>query len=312
MDRLTAMGVFKRVVELSSFSAAARDLSLSNAAVSKNVSELEAHLGVRLLNRTTRRLSITEAGDAYYRRCVAVLEEIDAADREASTLAATPRGLLRVSAPMSLGLLHLAAAVPAFLRRYPDISVDLVLDDRVADLVHDGFDLALRGGAPLSDSSLACRRLAAIDRVVCAHPDYFAAHGTPAAPDDLTDHQCLIYSLSSTPRDWRFQGPGGETAVRVTGRFTANSSIALREALLDRLGIALIPTFVVGSDLKHGRLVPALPDWLPEDQSVYAVYPHRRFVSAKVRCFIDFLVERFSTPGGWAAAHAESGHSAAS
>jgi len=299
MDRLTAMKVFKRVVDLGGFSAAARDLGLSNAAVSKNVSELEAHLGVRLLTRTTRRLNVTEAGQTYHRRCVAVLEEIDEADREAGHLGSKPRGVLRITAPMSFGLLHLSSAIPAFLHRYPDIAVDLVMNDRYVDLVEEGFDVALRVGGALPDSSLIVRRVAAIHRVVCGAPDYVDRYGAPETPEDLTDHQCLIYSLSSSPREWRFTGPAGDRVVTVGGRFTANSSISLREALIAGLGLTLIPTFVVGEDLKEGRLVSVLTEWAPEPQSAYAVYVHRQYVSAKVRCFVDFLVEQFGSQPDW-------------
>jgi len=299
MDKLTAMNVFKRVVDLGSFSAAARDLGFSNAAVSKNVSELEAYLGVRLLTRTTRRLSVTEAGQTYHNRCVAVLEEIDEAEQEAGQLSSKPRGVLKINAPMSFGLMHLSSAIPAFLQRYPDIAVDLVMNDRFVDLVEEGFDVALRVGGPLADSSLISRRITAIQRVVCGAPGYFDRYGAPETPEDLKDHQCLIYSLSSSPREWRFTGPAGERVIKVMGRFTANSSISLREALVAGLGLTLIPTFVVGKDLRDGRLNTVLEEWTPQPQAAYAVYVHRQYVPAKVRCFVDFLVEQFRPEPNW-------------
>ncbi|MGI9384954.1 MAG: LysR family transcriptional regulator [Methyloligellaceae bacterium] len=297
MDQLTAMRVFRRVVELQGFSAAARDLGLSNAAVSKNVSELEAHLGTRLLNRTTRRMSLTEPGQGYYQRCVRILEDIEDADLAMSQLQAAPRGTLRVSAPMSFGLLHLAPAIPAYLQRYSEVSVDLVMNDRVVDLVDEGFDVAIRIGSTLADSSMISRRLAPVHRVVCGAPGYFEDRGVPRTPDDLRDHHCLVYSLASSPRLWRFTGADGATAVEIAGRYQVNSSIALRDALMAGLGVTLIPTFIVGEELKRGTLRAVLTDWQAEPQARYAIYPHNRHLSPKVRSFVDFLVERFgSTP----------------
>ena len=261
MDKFTAMRVFRRVVELEGFSVAARDLRLSNAAVSKNVAELESHLGVKLLTRTTRRMSVTEAGAAYYQRCVNILDEIDEAERAAAHLSAAPRGELKVSAPMSFGLLHLAPIIADFLEQFPDVSVDLVMNDRVVDLVDEGFDVAVRAGGPLPDSNLISRTLAPVQRVVCGTPDYFQKNGVPRVPDDLKHHHCLVYSLSSTPREWQFEGPGGTASVKITGRYQVNSSLALREGLIAGLGVTLIPTFIVGQEIRRGNLKAVLEDW---------------------------------------------------
>ncbi len=300
MDQLVAMRTFRRVVERESFSAAARDLGLSNAAASKNVGELEARLGVRLLARTTRRMSVTEAGEAYYRRCVRILEEIDEAEREAASRAAEPRGTLRVSAPMSFGLAHVAPAIPDFLAAFTGVSVDLVMNDRYVDLVEEGFDVAVRAGGGLKDSSLIARRLAPLRRVVCGAPAYLAAHGTPRTPGELADHHCLVYSLARSPREWLFDGPQGQrVTVAVDGRYAVNSSLALQEALLAGLGLALVPTFVVADALRRGQLEPVLTDWQPEAQFIHAVHIHRRYVSPKVRSFIDFLVDRFGPHPYW-------------
>lgn len=299
MDQFTAMKVFRRVVELEGFSAAARDLKLSNAAVSKNVSELEADLGVRLLTRTTRRLSVTEAGEAYYKRCVRVLEELEEARDEASELAHTPRGTLRISAPVSFGLMHLAQAIPKFLELYPGLQVDLVLNDRVVDLVEEGFDLALRGAGELSDSSLVVRKLAPIRRVVCGAPAYFEHRSIPKVPSDLEDHECVVYSLSSSPKQWSFRHDGSDFSVRVDGRYQVNNSIALKQALLLGLGLGLIPTFIVGPELRRKELLIVLARFQSAPQSLYAVHPHRHYVPHKTRSFIDFVSATFGGKPYW-------------
>ncbi len=295
MDQLAAMRVFRRVVECAGFAAAARDLGLSNAAASKQVAALERALGARLLNRTTRRMSLTEAGGEYYARAVRILDELDEAGRAMRDLDAAPRGRLRVSAPMSLGLMHIARAVPAFLERHPAVELDLVMNDRVVDLVEEGFDMALRGRSQLPDSSLVARRLAPLRRVVCAAPRYLERHGTPASPADLARHECLIYTLSERPAEWRIAG----RAVKVHGRLHANNSTGLYEALLAGFGIALMPTFVVGDDLRAGRLRALFGDGAVEAQSLYAVYPQSRYVPAKVRAFIDFLASRLGPEPPW-------------
>jgi DNA-binding transcriptional LysR family regulator len=237
VDQLTAMRVFRRVVELQSFSAAARDLSLSNAAVSKNMSELESLLGVQLINRTTRRMSVTESGRAYYSRCVQILDDIAEANVAVGQLGAKPRGTLRVNAPMSFGLRYLAPAVPEFLVRYRDVAVDLVMNDRYVDLIEEGFDVAVRGGGLLADRSHIARKIMPLRRVVCGAPEYFDRHGTPVKPEDLKDHSCLIYSLSHSPREWHFTGTSGPTTVSVSGPYQVSSSLALYEAV--RRGRAL-------------------------------------------------------------------------
>ena len=302
MNQLTAIRVFKRVVELQGFSAAARDMGLSNAAVSKNIGELESHLGARLLNRTTRRMSTTEAGEAYFQRCVRILEELADADEAMGALQVAPRGTLRVNAPMSFGLLHLATAVPAFLAEYPEVSIDMTMNDRVVDIIDEGFDVAIRAGGPLADSSLISRRLAPVDRAVCGSPAYFERFGIPHTPDDLRDHQCLIYGLSSSPRLWRFTDTAGVPAeVEVDGRYQVNSSVALKQAMLAGIGMNLIPTFAISEELRSGTLKAVLADWRAESQTLYALYPHNRHLSPKVRCFIDFLVDRYGPEPPWQA-----------
>ncbi len=292
MDHVTAMRVFRRVVELESFVGAARDLGLSKAAVSKNVAGLEAHLGVRLLERTTRRMRTTEAGLAYYQRCLRILAEIEEADLEAAQQSRVPKGLLRVSAPMSFGLLHLAPIIAGFLERYPEIEVDLDMNDRAVNLVEEGYDIAIRGGGTFADSSLVAQRIIPVGRVLCASPRYLAARGVPAVPQDLQAHACLVYSLSSSPRNWRLIGPEQSVSIAIKGPYSVNNSIALREAALAGAGIALLPAFVIGTELEDGRLVRLLEDWQPEEQALYALFPQRRYLAPKIRCFIEYLMER--------------------
>ncbi|RBP51070.1 LysR family transcriptional regulator [Arenicella xantha] len=294
MNQLNAMRVFRRVVELNGFSAAARELGISNAAISKNVSDLEAHLGAQLLVRTTRRLSVTEVGDAYYRRCVAILQDLEEADLTAASNSCEPRGRLRVNAPMSFGLLHVAPLVSEFLFQYQDIEVELVLDDHVVDLIEGDFDVGLRVGSALQDSTLVSRHLSSVERVLCGAPEYFERFGRPQAPIDLHRHRCLVYSLSSSPKTWLFSKAGEIQSVDVTGPLIVNNSLALRDALTTGVGISLIPTFIVSQELASGTLVQTLPDFQPTPQSLYVVYPQAKYVAQKIRTFVDFMADRFA------------------
>jgi len=299
MDLLAAIEAFVRVAESNSFSEAARRLRLSKSVVSRQVSALEAELGVRLFHRTTRSLALTEAGRGYFERTTRILEELEAARLAVSHLQATPRGLLRVNAPMSFGFLHLAPALPDFLALYPDVSVDLVMNDRFVDLVEEGFDVAVRIGA-LEDSSLIARRLAPVRRVLCASPAYLAARGVPGSPDELMSHDCLCNSNIATLHEWRFLAPDGKPChVDVKGRLRANNGDALRIAALRHLGIANLPSFIVGGDLRAGALVTVLDAFTLQDMTLNAVYPHARYLSPKVRAFVDFLAERFGPRPYW-------------
>ena len=291
MDRLTALNVFRHAVELGSFAAASRHLGLSPAAISKNISELEAHLAVRLLNRTTRRMSLTEAGALYYDRVVQVLDDLEDADGALGPMQQVPKGLLRVSAPMTLTLARLSSAMPAFLSRYPEISLDLRMDDRRVNIVEDGFDIAIRASNKLEDSSLVARKLMSMPHVVCAAPSYLDRHGTPLSPGDLKDHTCIQFTLSGHADEWTFSKADASASVPIDGRYKATSSLAVRDALVAGFGLSLIPRLYVAEDIAQGRLRTVLDDWSPVETSVYAVYPSRRHVVAKVRAFLDFLVE---------------------
>ncbi|MCF8480313.1 MAG: LysR family transcriptional regulator [Rhodospirillum sp.] len=289
MDRLTLMDTFVKVAEMESFSQAADRLGLSRSVVSKYVSALEDHLGVRLVNRTTRRLSLTEVGEAYRLRCQTILADLEEADRAVGALHGTPSGTLRVNAPMSFGFLHLAPAIPALLAAHPTLSVDMDLNDRFVDLVSDGFDVAVRIGS-LPDSSLIATRLAPLRLVVCASPAYLARRGEPKHPRDLEDHECLIYTLQRFGEMYPLVHLDGTRAdVAIRGRFKANNGDAIRAATLGGAGICISPTFLCGDDLRDGRLVRVLPDWVGREMGINAVYPHNRHLSAKVRVFVDHL-----------------------
>jgi len=299
LEHLTAMAVFARVVEAGSFSKAAQELGLSKSAVSKQVGRLEDRLGVRLLNRTTRRLSLTEAGTAFYAGCRQLVADAEAAEDAVSHLATAPRGTLRVNAPMSFGLAHVAPAMPEFLRRYPELSVDLQLNDRTVNLVEEGYDMAVRVGR-LPDSSLIAKRLAPMRRALVAAPDYLDRRGRPGHPGDLVEHDCLIYSYLASGREWRFHGPEGEARVPLKGRLEANNGDALCAAARGGAGLALLPTFICGDDLRAGRLECVLPEWTDDGgAAIHAVFPASRNLSPKVRVFVDFLAERFGPEPYW-------------
>jgi len=298
-EHLSAMAVFARVVEEGSFSHAARGLGLSKSAVSKQVGRLEDRLGVRLLNRTTRQLSLTEAGTAFFEHCRQLVTDAEAAESAVTHLAAAPRGTLRVNAPMSFGQLHVAPLLPAFLQAYPELSVEMQLSDRTVDLIEEGFDLAIRIGQ-LRDSSLIARRLAPMRRVVCAAPAYLDARGRPQHPRELKQHECLIYSYLSSGREWRFHGGDGELRVPVQGRLEINNGDALLAAARQGFGVVMLPTFLAAADVKAGRLEPVLQDWCEgEAGGIHAVFPASRNLSPKVRVFVDFLAHRFAGDPAW-------------
>lgn len=292
MDRLTALQVFRQAVELGSFAAAARRLGLSPAAISKNIGELEAHLGVRLLNRTTRRMSTTEAGRLYYEQISRLLDDLEIADQALAPLQQKPKGLLRVSAPLTLTLLTpLSQAMPRFLQSYPEITLDLRLDDRRVNLVEEGYDLAIRASAHLEDSRLVARKLMRTPHIVCAAPAYLEARGRPEAPDDLRRHDCIQFMLAEHADAWRFSKGGKRAQIPISGRYKVTSSLAIREALRAGFGIGLIPQIYVQRDLEEGRLCQLLADWSSSELQVFAVYPSRRQLLPKVRAFLDFLAE---------------------
>lgn len=296
MDKLAGMAVFARVVEAASFTAAARELGMSKSAVSKAVAALEDRLGARLLNRTTRRLALTEVGRAFYERSARVVAEAEEAELAVTRLQATPRGTLRVNAPVSFGTLHLGPLLPDFMTLHPELKVDIDFTDRFVDLIEEGYDVAVRI-ANLPDSSLIARRLAANRMAICAAPAYWDRRGRPQKPADLVGHACVTYAYS--PNDWPFAGPAGRFTVRVDGPLrTNNGEVTLAVALAGQ-GVVQLPTFICGPALAAGRLEAVLVEWLPPPAGIHAVYPHNRHLSAKVRAFVDFLVERLGPEPDW-------------
>ena len=299
LDRLRAYEVFVAVVGKGGFARAAEALDTSPANVTRYVNDLEAHLGVRLMNRTSRKLSLTESGEALYERCRAILEEVGEAEAAASSTTIRPRGRLRINAPLSFGVLHLAPLWPAFMRAYPDVELEIALIDRVVDIVEEGYDLAIRISRAGSASHVG-RKLATSRNIVCASPDYIQRHGAPVAPADLKDHACIGYTYAATADEWRFTDPADKPlAVKVAAVMHTNNGDTARAMALAGQGITWQPTFLIGEDLKAGRLVPLMPDYRMADIDILAVYPSRRHLSAKVRVMVDFLAEAFKGAPPW-------------
>jgi DNA-binding transcriptional LysR family regulator len=298
MDPLDGIAAFARVVDSGSFSAAARRLNLSKSAISAHVQRLEERLGVRLLNRTTRRLSVTEAGAAYYRHCARILAEAEAAEQAASALQREPRGTLRISAPDSFGWMHVAPTIPAFLKRYPDLAVDIKSSPAYVNLVDEGLDLAIRIGI-LEDSALVVRKLAPSRVIFCAAPAYLEQRGMPRVPDDLASHNCLCADLPAWGDEWRLVGKRGEVRVPVSGSVRSNNAEMLRAATLDGIGIAALPIWAVAEQLRRGMLQRVLTAWEVPVSTIYAVYPGNRLMSMKVRAFVDHLARCFGRTPYW-------------
>ena len=295
MDKLRAITIFRRVVELGSFTAASEDMKLSKAAISKNINELEAFLQSPLINRTTRKLHITENGQRYYNHICTVLDELNDADKAIIESSDEPRGLLKVSVPMSAGLLLVNPAVCEFMNRYPEIQVELVMNDEYTDLIGKGFDIAIRGGGAQKSSSLKSRKLMDLDRVLCASPDYLTRMGMPSKIEDLHTHNCLVYSLSSSPTSWTFHREGNiETFSFIKGSYTVDNGLASKQAALAGLGVILTPRVFVSSELESGSLISLLDAWQADMHTLHAIYPYHKETSKKVRSFVDFLVERFT------------------
>lgn len=288
MDILVCMKTFVAVVETDSFTAAGIRLDLSKAVASKYVATLEDHLGTRLLNRTTRRLSLTESGSAYYERCVQILADVEEAEQAAAQLTMVPRGTLKVALPVSYGTIRIAPLLTSYLQRHPDVHLDIALADRRVDLIEEGFDLAIRIGA-LPESGLVARRLATERIVLCAAPAYLARHGKPIKPADLATHACLNYSYASSGDEWTFGAGKLQEHVRISGPMRANNGDMLRVAALAGAGVIWQPQFIVGEDIAAGRLIELLPDFAPVELGVHALYPSRKHLSAKVRTFVDHL-----------------------
>ena len=299
MDRFQSFNSFAKVVELGSFAAAAERLAVSTSAVSRQVAELEAHLEVRLLNRTTRRLSLTEAGQAFYERCVQLLAELEETEAAVRSETVVPKGTLRITCGVTFGERHLAPAVAEFAGRHPQVAFDIDLSDRAVDLVEEGFDLAIRIG-PVGQQALVARRIADTQLVCCAAPAYLASRPPLHTPDDLQHHECFAYTYAATASAWTFEARDGmRHTPRITFRHRANNGRMLAAMAVAGVGIALEPDFIVADEVRAGRLVRVLPDHQPPRSPISAVYPSRRHLSAKVRSFVDFLAERYAGAKAW-------------
>lgn len=295
MSQLDALRSFRAVVEEGAFVRAAERLQLSRAAVSKHVAQLEDHVGTRLLHRTTRTSSLTADGRVYYEHACRMLDELDAVERQLRREDAEPKGTLRVAAPMTYGLARIAPLIGGFCTTFPKLDVQLLLEDRQVDLVREGIDVAIRVTHALPDRAFVARRLAGFRRVLVASPTYLSRAGTPEVPEDLGSHAAIRFLLQRTPDVWVFEKEDERREVRVSGPLSVNSSLAMRNALLEGLGLALIPDIVVEEDLREGRLVVCLPSWSPEPRSVFALYPSRRHLHPGVRAFVDHLATHLGT-----------------
>jgi len=296
-DVLTGMRVFAAVVDAGSFAAAADKLDLSRGMTSRYVAQIESHLGVRLLNRTTRRQSLTEAGEDYYQRATQVLAMVEEAEQSAAKGSAEPRGTLRVNAPVAFGIRHLGPAIGAWLQRCPQVKADLTLNDRIVDLVEEGFDVAVRIARRI-DPGLVARPVTRARMVVCASPAYLKRRGTPKSPADIARHNCLTYAYAGQS-EWRLTRNGRNQVVKVSGNVHGNNGDILCSVAADGVGVIAQPTFLVYELLREKKLVRVLEGWEVDGYTLYAVYPSRQFLTPKVRSFIDFLVERFGQNPYW-------------
>jgi DNA-binding transcriptional LysR family regulator len=299
LDRFQSLTAFAKVVETGSFARAAGRLGLSVSAVSRQIAELEAHLGVRLLNRTTRRLSMTESGQSFHERCVQLLADLEEAEEVVGASAIVPRGTLRLTSSISFGAGYLAPAIAEFQLRHPQLRFDIELSDRAVDLVDEGIDLAVRIG-DIGSQALIARRIGVAQMVCCAAPSYLSRNRAPRTPADLAQHPCLTYAYSSGGNVWRFTDVEKRVhEVKVTGPAHANNGAMLAALAVAGVGINLEPDFIVATDVRAGRLVPLLPGYTPPAIRISAAYPSRRHLSAKVRAFIEFLAQRFERQPDW-------------
>lgn len=299
MDKFESMRAFVQVVEHEGFAAAARSMGMSRSAVNKLVINLENELGVQLLHRTTRHVSPTETGRAFYPRCVSILADVEEAELSISQLHDEPRGILRINAPLSFGMRHLSPAIAEFIQQYPDLTVQLTLDDRFVDPIEEGYDLNIRIAAPKESPSLIHQLLTPVRRVLCAAPSYLEKSGYPQHPSDLRQHSCLHYGYLATGNQWKLIGADGEHFIAIKGAFCSNNGDALCDATLQGLGISLLPTFIAGDALRDNRLHIVLPDYSPPPIHACILYPVNRHLSAKVKLFSEFLQARFGDRPPW-------------
>jgi len=298
MYDLNLMLIFAHVVNEQGFSAAARKLGMSRSSVSKAVAKLEHALGASLLNRSTRHQSLTEVGLAFYDYCMRISTEADQAHKMIESLNTQPRGVLKVAASVAFGTLHIAPAIGDFMRRYPELDIDMTITDRAVDLTEEGYDvvICITRNPP---ETLVARKLAPIRRKLCATPKYFQEFGEPTNPEDLARHNCLDYIHSGDKGLWRFYGPNGEASVPISGRLRINDDEALSQVVLSGFGLALLPTFIIGKDIQAKLLKPVLSEYISVEQHAYALYLPKRNMPLKIRALIDFLTERFGEEPYW-------------
>jgi DNA-binding transcriptional LysR family regulator len=298
---LAYIPTFAKVVERQSFSSAARDLGMTKSAVSKHIAALEDSLRVRLLNRTTRKLSLTEEGQIFLDKCTHIIEELAHAEQQLQNLNESPSGVLKINAPVSFGAFHLAPVLAEFACQYPDVRLEIDFNDRFIDIVESGVDVCIRI-ASLTDSSLIARKLAPCQMAIVASPEYIKAHGMPQHPDELINHRFIEYSNVERLRELRYRDPA-DGAERVTATcvvMRCNNGEMLRQAAISGIGLVAMPTFIIGDDLRSGKLVSVLSDYqVSPERNIYALFPHNRFLSAKVRLFIDFIAGRYAGKPGW-------------
>jgi len=290
MHDLSIMPVFAAVIDQGSFSKAAEKLDITKSAVSKRITGLEKQLGVKLLHRSTRKLSLTEAGQRYFEHVLQALEAAQQAEYAATELQQVPQGTIRISSPMSFGRLHVAPIIPLFLKQYPRINIHMDMNDQLIDVIAEGFDLVLRAG-DLADSSLRARKLAPLHSVLCASPDYLAEYGTPKTPLELIHHNCILYTYHTVVNEWVFFKNGDQQTIRISGNFQVNNGEALRESLIQNLGIGRLASFVAGDDIKARRLVPILTEYKMPHKTLYAVFPEKQYMPEKIRVFINFIMQ---------------------
>ncbi|MBW7470808.1 LysR family transcriptional regulator [Marinobacter sp. M216] len=294
-DKLNAMKIFRRVAELGSFTKAAEDLDITAATVSKHIAFLERDVDTRLINRTTRRMNLTDAGLVFLKRTQALLDDLEDAELEARGFQAEPKGSIRINVPMSFGLTHITEAIDSFLNRYPEIEVDLQLSDRMVDLVEQGVDIAIRVRSSLSDSSLLAKPLRRSRNIVCASPRYLESAPAIRSPADLERHNCLAFTFHDRPRVWEL---GGEE-VTVNGNFRTDSSLAIRQSLLRGMGVGLLPRFLVQQDIENGALIPLLEAFPPRPYTVFALFPPGRKQPTKVRLLLEHLDQHLGDRPYW-------------
>lgn len=299
MDKFESMKSFTKVVENNGFAAAARKMGTSRSVINKHVLHLESDLGVQLLHRSTRKVTLTETGSAFYDRCIAILGDLQEAELAVSRLQEEPKGLLKINAPMSFGMFYLAPALADFMVQYPDLSVELTLNDRLVDPLEEGYDITIRITEPLATASLTVQPVAEAKRVICAAPSYLKTHGRPKQPEDLAAHKCLHYGNIASGNHWKFSKSGRDYTIRVTGGFCANNAEALRDAAVKGLGIVQLPVFTAPNELKNGSLVPLLEGFDLPNVFIFVIYPPNRHLSAKTRLFTDFMKQSFSDEAQW-------------